>query len=383
LKILLVNNTIDPVTGGGSANRTIQVAEALINCYGVECTVLSTDCGFDGDIKNLNDKIRIVQLPCINDRYYIPLFNWKRLKDLLSKVDAIHLMSHWSILNAIIYVFARLYKKPYTFCPAGTLHIYGRSSLLKKCYNFVIGKRIIKNAYRCIAITELEKQDFLKYDIPEEKLIIIPNGIDSEIFYPNYDASFKFQQRFNLINIPYVLYMGRLNMIKGVDILLNAYKDFFVNFPDLHLVLAGPDEGLGGSLIKEIKKYSLEKTVHLVGYIEGDDKVGAYTGAKLLVVPSRREAMSIVALEAGACGTPVILTTECGFDEVKEVGCKVVQPLPNELSSGIQNMLSAPNDLKKVGNNLRELILRQYTWKKTAEKYFIISGLTTEVSECY
>ena len=327
MKILLVNNTIDPVTGGGSANRTIQVAEALINCYGVECTVLSTDCGFDGDIKNLNDKIRIVQLPCINDRYYIPLFNWKKLKDLLSKVDAIHLMSHWSILNAIIYVFARLYKKPYTFCPAGTLHIYGRSSLLKKCYNFVIGKRIIKNAYRCIAITELEKQDFLKYDIPEEKLIIIPNGIDSEIFYPNYDASFKFQQRFNLINIPYVLYMGRLNMIKGVDILLNAYKDFFVNFPDLHLVLAGPDEGLGSSLIKGIKKFSLEKTVHLVGYIEGNDKVGAYTGAKLLVVPSRREAMSIVALEAGACGTPVIMTTECGFDEVKEVGCKVVLPL--------------------------------------------------------
>ena len=217
-------------------------------------------------------------------------------------------------------------------------------------------------------------EDFLKYDIPEEKLIIIPNGINSEIFYPNYDASFKFRQRFNLINIPYILYMGRLNMIKGPDILLNAYKDVFVNFPDLHLVLAGPDEGLGISLIKEIKKYSLEKTVHLVGYIEGNDKVGAYTGAKLLVVPSRREAMSIVALEAGACGTPVILTTECGFDEVKEVGCKVVQPLPNELSYGIQNMLSEQNDLKKVGNNLRELILRQYTWKKTAEKYFIISS---------
>ena len=104
-KILLVNNTIDPVTGGGSANRTIKVAEALINYYGVECTVLSTDYGFDGDIKNLNDKIRVLQLPCINDRYYIPLFNWKILKDLLSKVDVIHLMSHWSILNAIIYVF--------------------------------------------------------------------------------------------------------------------------------------------------------------------------------------------------------------------------------------------------------------------------------------
>ena len=79
--------------------------------------------------------------------------------------------------------------------------------------------------------------------------------------------------------------------------------------------------------------------MHFLGYIRGDDKVGAYTGAKLLAVPSRREAMSIVALEAGACGTPVILTTACGFDEVGNAGCKVVRPLADELYSGMQSMV--------------------------------------------
>ena len=118
---------------------------------------------------------------------------------------------------------------------------------------------------------------------------------------------------------------------------------------------------------------ALEKKVHFLGYIRGDDKVGAYTGAKLLVVPSRREAMSIVALEAGACGTPVILTNACGFDEVENAGCKVVRPLAEELYSGMQSMLSSSNSLKETGKNFQSLILQKYTWKKTAEKYLNIA----------
>ena len=167
--------------------------------------------------------------------------------------------------------------------------------------------------------------------------------------------------------------MGRLNMIKGPDLLLEAYTKLLSDFPDIHLVIAGPDEGLGIKLTEEVKKYSLEKKVHLIGFIGEEDKVGAYTGAKILAIPSRREAMSIVALEAGACGTPVILTTECGFDEVKNVGCKVVQPLPDELYCGMHKMLSSPSALETAGKNLRRLILQKYTWKKTAEKYLSIT----------
>jgi len=163
--------------------------------------------------------------------------------------------------------------------------------------------------------------------------------------------------------------MGRLNLIKGPDILLKAYIKLLLKFPTIHMVFAGPDEGLGDQLRKKIKKESLENRIHLIGYIEGYDKVGAYTGAEFLVVPSRREAMSIVALEAGACGTPVILSTECGFDEVKEVGCKVVPPIADELYNGMNSMLSSSQSLKVLGNNLRNLILDRYTWRKTAEQY--------------
>ena len=76
-----------------------------------------------------------------------------------------------------------------------------------------------------------------------------------------------------------------------------------------------------------------------------------------LIIPAKREAESL----------PQVL------QEIKNVGCKIVQPLPEELYSGMHSMLSSSNALETVGKNLRSLILQKYTWKKTAEKYLSIA----------
>ena len=248
-------------------------------------------------------------------------------------------------------------------------------------YNYFIGTRIIKNAYRCIAITELEKKDFLEHSISESRIVIIPNGIDADEFQPNRSAGSAFRRRFELTDIPFVLYMGRLNLIKGPDLLLKAYEKLLPEFPGLHLVFAGTDEGLGVELKREIDQESIGDRVHLIGYIGGEDKVAAYAEAELLAVPSRREAMSIVALEAGACGTPVLLTTGCGFDEVKEAGCEVVSPDVLELYGGMRRMLSSSEGLRRAGGNLREIVLGRYTWQKTAQAYLRLSSTSVKSSE--
>ena len=369
MSTLLVNMSIDLVTGGGTATRTIQIAKSLQKHFGEKCTILSTDQGLGVTSMERNKELDTVILPCLNDRFYIPYFSFSKLKKIVDRADVVHLMSHWTIINIIAYFFIRYLEKPYTFCPAGSLHIFGRSPFLKRVYNFIIGRRIIKNASQCIAITELEKKDFLEFNVPDEMITVIPNGIDDSEFYPDYSCSNDFNNKFGMQNAPYILFMGRLNPIKGPDILLDAYIKLSSEFPEIHLVFAGPDEGLGGQLREKIKAKSLENMVHIIGFVGGKDKVGAYTGAKFLVVPSRREAMSIVALEAGACGTPVVLTTECGFDEVKEVGCRVVLPLVEELYSAMFDMLKNPKIMDELGSDLRKVILSRYTWKKTAEQY--------------
>ena len=68
----MINNLIDPVTGGGSVNRTIQVAEAIVKYNGTECVILSTDKGLDKNIELQKDTLKIELLPCLNERFSIP-----------------------------------------------------------------------------------------------------------------------------------------------------------------------------------------------------------------------------------------------------------------------------------------------------------------------
>jgi glycosyltransferase involved in cell wall biosynthesis len=368
MSILLVNMSIDRKTGGGTAARTIELAKSLNKDFVTKCIILSTDQGLDEKTKIFYKESNNILLPCLNDRFYIPLFSWRKLKNIISKVDTIHIMSHWTLINVLVYFLAMRLNKTYTFCPAGTLHIFGRSSILKRIYNFIIGAKIIKNASKCIAITELEKSDFVNFGVDISSIKVISNGIDNNVLYPNQEYKNSFIKRHGLINSPYILFMGRLNFIKGPDILLDAFIELSKKFPEFHLVLAGPDEGLERQLQQKIYANSLENRVHLTGYIDNQMKIGAYTGASLLAVPSRREAMSIVAIEAGACETPVIVSSQCGFDEVKKFGCSVVEPDVEEFYKGLYNMISNQN-LEAIGKNFHDFVVERYTWKKTASKY--------------
>jgi glycosyltransferase involved in cell wall biosynthesis len=368
MSILLVNMSIDRQTGGGTAARTLELAKSLNDDFSAKCIILTTDQGLDDQTKRFYKESNNIILPCLNDRFYIPIFSWRKLKNIISKVETIHIMSHWTLINVLVYFLAMRLNKPYTFCPAGTLHIFGRSSILKKIYNYTIGSKIIKNASKCIAITELERSDFVNFGVDISTIEVISNGIDKNDLYPNQEYKNSFIERFGLINSPYILFMGRLNLIKGPDILLDAFIKLSKKCPEFHLVFAGPNEGLQRQLQQKIKANSLENRVHLIGYIDKQMKIGAYTGASLLAVPSRREAMSIVAIEAGACETPVIVSSECGFDEVQEVGCSVVEPVVEEFYKGLYNMIVHQN-LEVIGKNFHDFVEERYTWKKTASKY--------------
>jgi glycosyltransferase involved in cell wall biosynthesis len=107
-----------------------------------------------------------------------------------------------------------------------------------------------------------------------------------------------------------------------------------------------------------------------VGYLSGVMKSQAYHAADLLVIPSRQEAMSIVVLEAGITGTPVLLTDKCGFDEVEKIrGGKVVPASVEGLQKGLVELLSNLDRLKLMGENLKRYTLEHFTWNSVIEKY--------------
>jgi glycosyltransferase involved in cell wall biosynthesis len=367
MRVLNVNILLDSTIGGGTAERTFQMSRALTKA-GVECTILTTDLGLTPKrIAELSD-VNVIALPILTKRFYIPKFPYRMIRDIAKNVDIIHLMNHWTLLNALIYLIARKLKKPYVVCPAGALQIYGRSKLFKEFYNLIIGTRIIRNANGYVAIGANEISQFQTYGVEARNVTLIHNGINVEDYQAADDANFR--RKFDLGDHPLIMFMGRLSSIKGPDLLIKAFCNIKEKLRDFHLVLAGPNGGMFAELKKIIRRFGADDRVHFVGYLSGVTKSQAYHAADLLVIPSRQEAMSIVVLEAGITGTPVLLTDQCGFDEVEKIrGGKVVPASVEGLQKGLVELLSNLDRLKLMGENLKKYTLEHFTWNSVIEKY--------------
>ena len=368
MKVLNVNMFIDPVTGGGMAERTFQISKFLAKADGIECTVLTTDLRLTLERIKAMDGVNVIALPCLLRRFYVPKFSYKQIKNIVEVSDIVHLMGHWTFMNALVYSIARRLNKPYVVCPAGALQIYGRSRIIKIIYNYVIGKRIIRNANGHIAIAVNEIDQFQAYGVNVDKIFVIPNGINVEDFQAADIAHFR--RKYGLGDDPFILFMGRLNSIKGPDLLLRAFCNLRDKLKNFHLVFVGPDGGMFAELKKMVTECAVGDRVHFIGYLAGADKSQAYHAATLLVIPSRQEAMSLVVLEAGITGTPVLLTDQCGFNDVATIdGGMVVPTSVKGLREGILEILRDSSKLESMGANLQKYICEHFTWDSIINRY--------------
>ena len=367
MKLLFVNSSIDPFSGGGTAERTVQLAIHLSR-KGIETSILTSDQGVDEKLYNRISGIKLHTLPLIAERYLIPKVWVPHIIKIIKEIDIVHLMNHWTAFNAVVYILCKWFRKPYVICPAGALPIFGRSRKLKSIYNIVIGNSIIQNAAAHVGITENETRQFLTYGVEPKKVTIIPNGINPEDFIDSNKDEFR--KKFGIGNHPFILFVGRLNLIKGPDLLLEAFAGILPRFPDYHLVFAGPDEGMLESLHNFVESRKIQHSVHFIGYITGKEKSWAYHAAELLAVTSRQEAMSIVALEAGCTGTPVLLTDVCGFDQVEAIGGGlVVRPTVTDIKDGLDHLLHDPLRMERMGSALEKFVLDNFTWNSVVDRY--------------
>lgn len=352
MKVLTVLDSLKP---GGVRERAFQLSRALIKA-GHSAQILVA--GRADDLMLLPPEIfsLVCLTPSIGARYPIP----RRLRSIRKTVadsDVVQMMGHWSALHVVVFFFARLSRTPYVVCPAGALRIYGRSRRLKRIYDALIGKRIVRGADRVIAITVDEWPLIRAHGGLSIREALLPNAVSMEDFQP---VEHGFRQRHSLSDRPFILFLGRLNPIKGPDLLLDAFLAVEKRMPAFHLVFAGPDEGLEASLRRRAQGPG--EKVHFVGELSGAMKVDALTEAAFLAIPSRHEAMSIVALEAGACGTPVLATDRCGFPELEQAGGGIIVPATVEgLARGLMMMIDESRT-SDMGRRLAALVREKYSW---------------------
>ncbi len=371
MKVLNVNHLLDPLSGGGTSERTTQISRFLVKA-GVETTVLALNIGIDKVQIDQLDKVKLVAVPCVNKRFFVPWPPAGMIHKLVAEADIVHLSGHWTVLNALVFRTSRRLGKPFAFCPAGALNPFGRSLKLKLAYDALIGRELVRSAAVCVAITEQERIDFAAYGVPPERIDLIPNGIDPAQ-YARADepqAERNIRERLNIGAEPYIFFLGRLNTIKGPDLLLEAFSQVLKRFPELHLVFAGPDGGLQPSLMESAKKSPLQGRIHFPGYLANPDKAAALSAATMLAIPSRREAMSIVVLEAGICGTPALFTDTCGLEEIAALGAgTMVEVSASALAAGLIGLLADPSFMNTAAARLKALVRDKYLWEMQAARY--------------
>jgi glycosyltransferase involved in cell wall biosynthesis len=317
--------------------------------------------------------VQVYSLRYFGRRFPIPLLRPLELWRAVREADIVHVMGYWYVLAAAVYLFARLAHKPVVICPAGELVKFDRDRLLKRLYHWLIGRHMIVGAASVIAITADEREQISEeFGIPRSRVSIIPNGIAPSRVPEADDLSFA--------AVPFVLFVGRLTAIKGPDLLIEAFAQISDAFPDVHLVFAGPDLGMRSRLETRAREIGIRHRVHFLGFISEGQRLYLYRRAKLLAVPSRSEVMTMVALEAAAVGTPVILTDRCGFDEVSEIGGGLVVPAnQTALAQALTTMLSDSAALGDRGQRLRSFVLDRYPWPAIAARLF---DHLAEVIEC-
>jgi glycosyltransferase involved in cell wall biosynthesis len=167
-----------------------------------------------------------------------------------------------------------------------------------------------------------------------------------------------------------VTFVGRLDMEKGVDTLVNAYAIARKRLPSLRLAIAG--RGVLLATIQEhLKKLNLGREVTLSGYLEGEVLRSFYKVSDVHVCPSHYEPFGLVALEAMVAGTPVVASDVGGLRDIvssPKVGRTFPPRRPEVLADTLFELANNPPLRKRTGEAGRKHVLKTFTWSLIAEK---------------
>ena len=144
----------------------------------------------------------------------------------------------------------------------------------KSLFDILFGYRLLKDASVVIALTKIEAQQYVDIGVPKDKIKIVPNGIDIDNEYDNLPRKGIFRQRYNVSNDEkLILYLGRIHKIKGLILLIEAFKDLTDDLVNAKLAIVGPDDSYLSELNQEIASYTVGDKIFFTGPLYGSEKL--------------------------------------------------------------------------------------------------------------
>lgn len=244
---------------------------------------------------------------------------------------------------------------------------YSKKQLISLRY----GARALKKANAIITPSFFTKKDILsKYDIDDKKIFVTHLGIDFNKYQKEYSNEFKenILKKYGIMDNNYVVFIGRLETKKNVEIIIHAYNYFRSNYQsNLKLLLIGKG-GYGYNIIDaEIKKSPYRRDIKILGWLREDEKICLLKNAKIYLNFSHFEGFGITIIESMFCKIPMLLSNLEVFKELGVHEYCFCQNNPRSIAIKIDTILSN-DDLRNEIINANYSISQQYNWKKTAEE---------------
>jgi len=356
---------------GGSAVVPYELSKNLQK-RGHEVTVLTTDFQLNNDFIDSLEGVEVIPFHCqlnIGGLLVSPSIN-KYLNENIAKFDIIHMHNFRTYQNIIVYKYAKKYNIPCILQAHGSVSRIVEKKSLKYIYDVSCGNRLLKSVSNVIAVSNVEVNQYLQMNVPLEKVVVIPNGIDIGSF-SNLPKKGSFRAKYHINQKHMILYLGRLHERKGIDFLIRSFAELLTEMDNVILVLAGPDDGHLNKAKSIVEELSLDDKVKFTGFISSAEKLEAYMDADVLVYPSVLEIFGLVPFESITCGTPVVVTDDCGCGEfIKKANCGYLVTYGDiiDLKYKIRQILENPDIGSKFVENGNKYITSNLTWPLICKK---------------
>jgi len=364
----------------GVTGMILQLTRYLAG-QGLAATILTAE----GRVDLAPADVRLIKFPLAARG----VWRWPRgLKSYLEQLprlsgQILHLHGVWMGFQWVAARAAVAQEAPVLLSPHGMLNRWHLRHLgFKELRKLIYWRTVAYPAFRPIplihAVTPRERDEVATW-LPGQDIKVIPNAIDLETM--DSLLAEAGEELSPSADEPYLLFLGRLHPVKGIDLLIEAFaKAIAGSNSKFRLLIVGPesDPAYVAKLKSLVRLLGVEEKVIFLGPVFGpQEKLSLYRQAWAFCAPSQTEVMGLVNLEAASVELPVVTTYETGLCGWEEGGGLLVHPQVDELSRALRQVFSWSDlERKDRGQKLRQLVERRYSWQAVGPQWLeLYSGL--------
>ena len=367
MRVLMVTPCYYPVTGG--TETTVRNLAITLNKNGIQTDIMTFNVDqnrkpkWQGKTEKI-DEIKVFRIPALNWLWKLHSYRITagvnfipgRFEHILKNYDIIHF--HEFELSFPFFSF--FIKKP------KIIHLHGIDYEFLRRHH--ISRFLLKHlAHVYISISKRMKTELITLGIPKNRIMYLPNSIDTNFFKPS-----RTQKEENLL-----LFVGRISASKGLHVLIKSLR--YVK-RRVRLVIIGPpawDVNYYQNILRLIERENRKgrHEIRYLGALEPAELVEWYQRASLFILPSFAEGFPVTVLEALACKTPVIATPVGGIPEIIQnykTGILVPRNDCKKLAKAIQYLLENRDARSRMGQEGRKHVVMSYSLKSACKRLFAI-----------